>query len=129
MIDKILEYSGVIFAAVGIICLFLEAFEAFKKKYNSKLTITGLVFLTVSVIGFIVTEILLRDADIPSFVIVVWIVLLWGYLICNIVSAVLVTRKNKIAKRNGSNQIDSPDAVDIDVAQNEQIVENNSQNK
>ena len=52
-----------------------------------------------------------------------------GYLICNIVSAVLVTRKNKIAKRNGNNQIDSPDAVDVDVAQNEQIVENNSQNK
>lgn len=99
MIEKIMEYGGLIFAAVGIICLFLEAFEAFKRKANSKLTVAGLICLTVSVVGFIVTEIILRDADVSYFFTVAWIALLWAYLVCNLVSALIVSRKNRAEKR------------------------------
>lgn len=103
MIDKILDYSGIIFAAVGIVCLFLEAFATFKRKSSPKLVIAGMVCLAVSVIGFIVTEVILREADIPSFVTVIWIALLWVYLVCNLVSAVLVSRHNRLEKRQQTN--------------------------
>lgn len=101
MIEKILEYGGVIFAAVGIICLFLEAFAIYKRDSNPKLTIAGLVFLAISVVGFIITDVILHDADVPYFLTIIWIVLLWVYLICNLVSALLVSRKKRIAKRDG----------------------------
>lgn len=118
MIENLLEYGGIIFAAIGIICLFLEAFEAFKRKYNSKLTIAGLVFLTVSIIGFIVTEIILRDADVSYFFNIAWIALLWAYLICNLVSALLVSRKNRAAKhQQQADQITATVADDSDEIQ------------
>lgn len=101
MIEKILDYSGIIFAAVGIICLFLEAFATFKRKSNTKLMNAGMICLAVSVIGFIVTDVILRDSGIPSFVTMLWIALLWAYLICNFVSALLISRK----KRREKNQV------------------------
>lgn len=120
MIEKILEYSGLIFAAVGIICLFLEAFETFKRKANSKLTIAGLVFLTVSVIGFIITEVILRESDVSYFFTVTWIALLWVYLICNIVSAALVSRKKRSQKRSqNGEQSDVAEHDDQDVKDKE----------
>lgn len=99
MIEKVLEYGGLIFAAVGILCLFLEAFTTFKRDHNPKLTIAGMVFLAVSVIGYVVTEVILKNADIPAFVTVIWIALLWVYLICNLVSSLLVSRHNRALKR------------------------------
>lgn len=120
MIEKILEYGGIIFAAVGILCLFLEAFETFKRKSNSKLTIAGLVLLTVSVIGFLVTDVILHDADVPYFLTIIWIALLWAYLICNIVSAALVSRKKRIAKRQEEQAAETSD--EQNEATEEQVV-------
>lgn len=100
MIEKIIEYSGFIFAAVGILCLFLESLSIFKRYSISKLTIAGLVFLAISVIGFIVTHIILRDIEVSFIFTVLWIALLWAYLICNIVSAFLVSRRNRAEKRH-----------------------------
>lgn len=113
MIEKILEYGGVIFAAVGIICLFLEAFAIFKRDSNPKLTIAGLVFLAISVIGFLITDVILREADIPYFLTIIWIALLWVYLICNLVSALLVSRKKRMDKRNGQLELQIA-ATDVD---------------
>ena len=98
MIEKILDYSGIIFAVVGNIWLFLEAFATLKRKSNPKLVIAGMVCLAVSVIGFIVTDVILRDAGIPSYVTAIWIALLWAYLICNLVSAVIISRKKRLNK-------------------------------
>ncbi len=99
MIEKLVDWGGIIFAAIGIICLFLEAFTTFKRDRNHKLTIVGMIFLAASVMGFVVTELILRDKNVPIFLTVVWIVFLWVYIICNIVSAMLVSRKNKADKR------------------------------
>lgn len=111
MIEILLEYGGVIFAAVGIICLFLEAFEAFRGKSNTKLSFAGLACLTVSVIGFLVTDVILRDADIPKFVSIIWLVLLWAYLVCNIVSAVIISRKKRVDKSAQQDEQDTTDEL------------------
>lgn len=99
MIEKLIEWGGVIFAAVGILCLFLEAFATFKREKNPKLTVVGMIFLAVSVIGFVVTELILRDKDIPMIFTILWIAFLWIYIVCNFVSAFLTSRHNKAEKR------------------------------
>lgn len=112
MIEKILEWGGIIFVVIGIICLFLEAFACLRRKSNPKLTIAGMVFLVVSVVGYIVTEILLRDKKVPVVFSVIWIALLWMYLICNTISAITIARKNRMEKRaqqNGEAEADSAD--------------------
>lgn len=122
MIEKILEYGGVIFAAVGILCLFLEAFAIFKRDSNPKLTIVGLVFLGISVIGFLITDVILREADVPYFLTIIWIAFLWVYLICNLVSAVLVSKSKRADKRKEQNelQVASTDADEQQVNPDEQ---------
>lgn len=95
MIEKILDYSGIIFSVIGIICLFLEAFATFKRKSNTKLMIAGMIFLAVSVIGSIITGVILREKDVPYLFTIIWIALLWAYLICNIVSAFLTSRRKR----------------------------------
>lgn len=84
-----------IFVVIGIICLFVEAIACLRRRSNTKLTLAGMVFLSVSVIGYIITEILLRDKDIPIFITAVWIILLWAYLICNVISAIILHRKKR----------------------------------
>lgn len=99
MIEKILKWGGIVFAVVGIICLFLEAFATLKRKTNPKLTIAGMIFLSISVIGYVITELILRDKDVPIIFSIIWIAFLWLYLICNLISSVLIARKHRAEKR------------------------------
>lgn len=108
MIEKILEWGGRVFVVIGIICLFAEAFMCLRRRSNPKLTIVGMVFLAVSVIGYIITEVIMHDSDIPAFVTAVWIACLWAYLICNVISAIIIARK----KRKGIAQSDDEEAND-----------------
>lgn len=114
MIEKILEYGGVIFAAVGIICLFLEAFAVIKRKTNPKLVIAGIVCLTVSVVGFLVTEVILHDKDTSPIFTLVWVLLLWAYIICNLVSALLISRKNRLANNQPQDEQDEKSGDEFD---------------
>ncbi len=99
MIDKILQWCGIVFGIVGVTCLFLEAIGSIRKHNNTKLSILSLVFLTVSLVGYIVTELVLRSQGLPSFFSVVWVVFLWAYLICNLVSYLKINKKNRALKR------------------------------
>jgi len=99
MIEKILEWGGRIFAVIGIICLFWEAVACLRRRSNPKLTIVGIVFLAVSVIGYAITELILRNQDVPAIFAVVWIAFLWAYLICNIISECILYRKNRAVKK------------------------------
>lgn len=129
MIEKILEYSGIIFAAFGIICLFLESFAAFKRKDHSKLTIAGLVFLSVSVVGFIVTEIILSSLDVSYFFTIAWIVLIWAYIACDITSMMLTSRKNRAEKRKMQTDETMSEASDGKIDEQTEQIEQNVNNK
>lgn len=115
MIEKILEWGGIVFVVIGIVCLFVEAIACLRRRSNTKLTIVGMVFLSVSVIGYIITEILLRDKDVPIFLTAVWIGFLWAYLICNVISAIILHRK----KRKGIALDDEDEQITDDNADNE----------
>lgn len=100
MIEKILEWGGRILIIVGIICLFTEAFACLHRRSNPRLTVVGVVFLAISVIGYTITEFILRDQDVPVVFPIVWIAFLWAYLICNVISAFIIGRKNRNLKKS-----------------------------
>ena len=100
MIDKILQWCGIVFGVVGVTCLFLEAIGSIRKHNNTKLSILSLVFLTVSLVGYIVTELVLRSKGLPSVFSFVWIIFLWAYLACNLASAVKISKRSRAEKKN-----------------------------
>lgn len=99
MIEKILKWGGLVFVVIGIICLFTEAFVCLRRKSNPVLTLIGIVLLSLSVIGYAVTELIMRDKEVSIVFPIIWIVLLWAYLICNFISAISISRKNRKAKK------------------------------
>ena len=100
MIEKILEWGGIVFVVVGIVCLFWEAIVCLRRRTNPKLTIVGIVLLAISVVGYIVTELILRDMDLPVFLTAIWIAFLWAYLICNGISAVVLHRNHRSERKD-----------------------------
>ncbi|MDE7454552.1 MAG: hypothetical protein K2M64_01840 [Clostridia bacterium] len=125
MIEKILQWVGIIFALASIICLFWEAFSSFKRRSNLKLTTVGTVFLTVSVIGYFVTNIILSKTKVPYVFPILWIACLWGYIICNVISACIISKQNRKNKKlqnqtaDSEPQLDNPNADETDdVAEN-----------
>ncbi|MCM1194908.1 MAG: hypothetical protein NC332_03140 [Firmicutes bacterium] len=98
-IDTILEWCGRIFGIVGVIFLFVEAIGSLRKRSNTKLTILSLVFLSISVIGYLLTDLILRNKNLPVIFSLLWIVFLWAYLICNLISAVSISKRTRSAKK------------------------------
>lgn len=112
MIEKILEWGGIVFVVVGIVCLFWEAIACLRRRTNPKLTIVGIVLLAISVVGYIITELILRDMDLPVFLAAIWIAFLWAYLICNGISAVILHRKHRADKDEGDEQSEDEQSQD-----------------
>ena len=100
MMEKILQWCGTIFAIVGVIFLFLEAIGSIRKRSNTKLSVLGLVFLSISLVGYLITEIVLRSKGLPSVFSFVWIIFLWAYLACNLASAVKISKRSRAEKKN-----------------------------
>lgn len=115
MIEKILEWGGLVFVVVGLICLFWEAFACLRRKSNTVLTLIGMVLLSLSVIGYLITEIIMREKEVPIVFPIIWIALLWAYLICNFISAIRIARKNrKQHKMQQSSEDDIEDNMSTD---------------
>lgn len=93
MIEKILQWGGTAFAIVGVVLLFLEAIGSIRKRNNTKLSILGLVFLSISLVGYLLTEVILRSQGLPVIFSCLWILFMWAYLICNLVSAIKLSRQ------------------------------------
>ncbi len=100
MMEKILQWCGTIFAIVGVIFLFLEAIGSIRKRSNTKLSVLALVFLSISLVGYLITEIVLRSKGLPSVFSFVWIIFLWAYLACNLASAVKISKRSRAEKKN-----------------------------
>lgn len=113
MIEKVLQWCGIVFAVVGVVCLFLEAIGSIRKHNNTKLSILSLVFLTISLVGYIITEVVLRSKGLPSFFSVVWVVFLWAYLICNLVSYLKINKKNRALKKSEKAIAEQSESVEI----------------
>lgn len=98
MWEKILPWIGGIFAGIGIILILFDVITSIKKRNKTKTNIVGLVLLCVAVIGYVITDIILKDSAWPPLASLVWIALFWAYVIldaCITMGAVKKVRRDR----------------------------------
>ena len=88
MLEKLLPWIGGIFATVGLICLFFDLIGSIRRDNRRALNILGLIVLAISVIGYVITDIVLKDSAWPAQASFVWIALFWLYVILTAVGTV-----------------------------------------
>ena len=98
MWEQILRWVGGIFAGIGVIFLFFDIINSIRKRERRALNIAGLVVLSVGVVGYIITDIILQNSAWPPFASLIWIALFWVYVILiaiETVGDIKVHRRNK----------------------------------
>ena len=97
MWEQILPWIGGIFAGVGVIFLFFDIINSIRKRNRRALNIVGLIVLSIGVVGYVITDIILQDSAWPPFASLIWIALFWVYVI---LVAIETVGDVKIYKRN-----------------------------
>lgn len=117
MIDKILPWIGGVFAVVGLILIFFDVISTIKRRDKTKTNIVGLVLLSVGVVGYAVTDLILPAAmpdgsGWPALASLVWILMFWVYVVLDAVTTwgdIRVAHRKK-KQRRADEQISHPDA-------------------
>ena len=81
MWDKLLPWIGGIFAGVGLILIFFDVISSIKRRDRTKTNIVGLVLLSIAVVGYVITDLILVDSAWPPLASLIWIALFWVYVI------------------------------------------------
>ena len=105
MWEKVLPIIGGIFAGIGLILIFFDVIASIKRRDKTKINIAGLVILSVAVVGYTVTDLILKDSAWPPLASFLWIALFWVYVIldaCITMGAIKKARKNKKSKSTAS---------------------------
>ena len=98
MLEKLLPWIGGVFAAVGVVLIFIDVVSSIKRRDKTKTNVAGLVILSVAVVGYIITDIILRGSKWPAIASLVWILLFWVYVIldaCMTLGAIKKVRRSK----------------------------------
>lgn len=100
MLDKILPWIGGIFAGVGVMLIFFDVIATIKRRDKTKTNIVGLVILSIAVLGYVITDLILpavkEENGWPAIASLLWIVLFWVYVILD---AIVTWGDIKIARR------------------------------
>ena len=99
MWEQILPWIGGIFAGLGVIFLFFDIINSIRKRNRRALNVAGLVVLSVGVVGYVITDIILQDSAWPPFASLVWIALFWVYVILIAIETVSDIKVHKHEKR------------------------------
>ena len=108
MLDKILPWIGGVFAVVGIVLIFIDVIGSIKRRDRTKTNVAGLVILSIAIVGYVITDLILVDSAWPPLASIVWILLFWVYVIldaCMTMGKIKMHRREKktaaaIAKEN-----------------------------
>ena len=122
MLEQILPWIGGIFAGVGVIFLFFDIINSIRKRNRRALNVAGLVVLSVGVVGYIITDIILRDSAWPPFASLIWIALFWIYVIfvaIETVGDIKVYKKSKRTAATKSQRSDKAQKSDNGVGKND----------
>ncbi len=106
------KWVALVVAALGLALLFTDLIMNIKKRQHTRLNIVALVFLSVSLICFILTQWVIKN--LPPFMSLIWIAFLVGYLVCDIILAVGIgkdNRRKKKAEQAGVEGVESQDEV------------------
>ena len=113
MWEKILPWIGGIFAGIGIILILFDIIASIKQRNKTKTNIVGLVLLSVAVIGYVITDIILKDSAWPPLASLIWIALFWAYVIldaCLTMGAVKKVRRDRKTAATVANEDKEQDA-------------------
>ncbi|MCH5152353.1 MAG: hypothetical protein J1F68_00125 [Clostridiales bacterium] len=100
MWDKLLPWIGGIFAGIGLILIFFDAISSIKRRDKTKTNVVGLVLLSIAVVGYTITDLILKDSAWPPLASLVWIALFWVYVIMDACLTMGVIKKVRREKRN-----------------------------
>ena len=98
MWEQILPWIGGVFAGLGVIFLFFDIFNSIRKRNRRAMNIAGLVVLSIGVVGYVVTDIILQNSAWPPLASLLWIALFWVYVVLvaiETVGDIKVHRHNK----------------------------------
>lgn len=84
--EKILPWIGGIFAVVGLLLIFIDSINTIKRHDKTKLNVAGLVILSVAVVGYVITDLILPAAmpegsGWPPLASFTWIAMFWIYVL------------------------------------------------
>ena len=106
MWDKILPWIGGIFAAVGLILVFYDVITTIKRRDKTKTNVVGLILLSISVVGYVITDLVLpnvlENSPWPPLASLAWIAMFWVYVImdaCLTMGVIKKARRDKKAKK------------------------------
>ena len=107
MWDKLLPWIGGIFAIIGLILIFFDVIASIKRRDKTKTNVVGLVLLSIAVVGYTITDLILKDSAWPPLASLVWIALFWVYVIldaCLTMGVIKKVRREKKAKKSADLQ-------------------------
>lgn len=118
--DKILPWIGGIFAGVGLILVFYDVITTIKRHDKTKTNVVGLVLLSIGVVGYVITDLILPAAmpdgsGWPALASLVWILLFWVYVILDAITTlgdIKVAHRKKKQRRAQSLLLPSESADD-----------------
>ena len=109
MSEQLLPWIGGIFAGLGVIFLFFDIINCIIKRNRRALNIAGLIVLSIGVVGYIITDIILQDSAWPPFASLIWIALFWVYVILVAIEAVGDVKVYKREKRTAATKAQKSD--------------------
>ena len=120
MWDKLLPWIGGIFAGLGLILIFFDIISSIKRRDKAKTNVVGLVLLSMAVIGYTITDLILKDSAWPPLASLIWIALFWAYVIidaCLTMGVIKKARRNRKAAASVAEEQTEEEIQDIDISQ------------
>lgn len=131
MLDKILPWIGGIFAGVGVMLIFFDVIATIKRRNKTKTNIAGLVILSIAVVGYVITDLILpavkEENGWPAIASLLWIVLFWVYVILDAIVTwgdIKIARRKKKELRASTAATVVETSSDKDAANKDESVEN-----
>ena len=124
MWEKLLPWIGGIFAIIGLILIFFDVIASIKRRDKTKTNVVGLVFLSIAVVGYTITDLILKDSAWPPLASFVWIAMFWVYVIMDAFITMgtikRVRREKKADKLNREQDVASANTDEQQIEQPQQ---------
>ncbi|MCM1290052.1 MAG: hypothetical protein NC132_06405 [Corallococcus sp.] len=101
------KWIGLVVAVLGVALLFTDLAMNIKKRNHTKMNVVALVFLSLSLVCYILTQWVIQN--LPTLFGFIWVVFLVAYFVCDIVMAIGIGRDNR-RKKLGIADADEDDA-------------------
>lgn len=112
MWDKLLPWIGGVFAIIGLILIFFDVIASIKRRDKTKTNVVGLVFLSVAVVGYTITDLILKDSAWPPLASLIWIAMFWVYVIMDACLTMGTIKRVRREKREAKQKDQEQDATD-----------------